>query len=227
MNNLIHINFKTRSLEPAWYRNEIPEVTIDKNMFEVFDETMVGFHARFGQVPLKNYTYPQKFGTKFDTYGFGCVHNSIHQYRPKKNELWNRPCPIMANLRDIDTFLSKQSGKTIQLGHKSDAFMWLEQKYKMSRHTLELANKYGVKLEILTISDLVAHVDYLDLIKMGDHTVKMIMGYQDETDEESRIISPGAPSIKRRLLAIDKLKEFGIVVELIYKKRTLKSKKVV
>lgn len=223
MSNVVYVNFKTKQIEYSEIEQQL--IAPSLNMFEHFDEQVQLIKNRYGDKPLPSFIYVQNFrASKFDTYGYGNVHSSIHQYRPKKGERWNKPCPLPADLRAIDAYLKTKKGETVQLGYKSDPFQWLDMKYGNTKATLELANKYGVTLVLNTMSDLVAHDEYFELVVAGGHVVKVMMGYIGETEEESRRNSPGAPSLKRRELAIEKLEAIGAKVERVYKKRKASTK---
>ncbi len=185
-----------------------------EDIFEQYHYQIKCLEARYGDnQPKKGVVYNQPLkGMIFDTYGRGNVHNSIHQYKPKSKKDWNSPMPFPADMVAIDKFLKSRSGKVLVLGSKSDPFMWMDHKYQITKSVIALANKYDVVLCINTMSDLCANDDYLDLLKAGDHQITMNMGFSDETETESRLNSPGAPSIKRREQAITKLKDAGIEV---------------
>lgn len=182
-----------------------------ETMFEKFDHSITCIVARYGDNPPPQAPiFEQSFrGNIFDTYGHGNVHNSIHQW--KGGKYWNRPIPFPADLRKIESYLKKNSGKVLRLGQKSDPFMWMDHTYSVTKFTLELALKYDVQLSIQTMSDLCAHDDYLDLIKQGNHQVVIHFGFEEIQDEQAeRVLSPGAPSLKRRFSAFQKLKDAGV-----------------
>lgn len=238
MKNVINVDFKRRMIisGPSFETRESTARDLfnqdpPQDMFSHFDHMIQCIEARFGdELPSHGPIYKQTFkGPIFDTYGHGCAHNSIHQYRPKKNEPWNRPIPFPADLRAIETYLKKNKNRVLRLGKKSDPFMWLDGKYSVTKSTLELANKYNVSLVIHTMSDLCACPDYLELIKAGGHSIVMQMGFgeligvkspegfsgysgTDALERIERMVSPGAASILRRKHAIEKLKEAGVEV---------------
>ena len=169
--------------------------------------------ARFSDnQPEQGCVYKQPLNKPiFDTYGNGNAHNSLHQYMPTNRKYWNSPTPFQGDLPAIETYLKRNGGKVLVLGHKSDAFMWMDTRYEITKSVLEIANKHNVQLEIRTMSDLCACNDYLDLIIKGKHSVVMTMGFSeigeaDLAEKYEKSVSPGAPSLKRRQLAIDKLR---------------------
>lgn len=175
--------------------------------------------ARFGDKPPKSgFVYKQKLNTAiFDSYGYGCIHNSIHQYRGGK--YWNEPMPMPADLELIEKYLERMSGKVLRLGYKSDPFMWMDMKYKITKSIIEMANSNNITLMIDTMSDLCGHDDYLALLRGHDHMISMHMGFKRPelaTDQIERLVSPGAPSFKRREQALSRLANAGIEVRRIY-----------
>ena len=146
-----------------------------------------------------------------DSYGRGNFHNSVHQYKGPKG-WWNSPMPFGADLVAIERYLKSMSGETVRFGLKSDPFMWLDCKFNFTKKVLQLATRYGVRLAIHTMSDLCGHDDYLELIEEGGHTVRMQLGVGEGLDLLERRLSPGAPSVKRRLTAVYRLRDAGVSV---------------
>ncbi len=173
--------------------------------------------ARFGDnQPLTGVIYNKPFSMKnnirhVDAYGYGNVHNSKWQFRSRKN--WSHPMPFPSNTDLIDSEFKKHYGKRFVLGHKSDAFMWMDSKYGITMRILESARKNYISLSIETMSDLIASDDYIEkLLELTNLVVVINMG-SNESEEQERLDSPGAPSLKRRLLAAEKLKSNGITVQ--------------
>lgn len=177
--------------------------------------------ARYGSdQPEQGCVYKQPLKMAiFDSYGYGCVHNSIHQYRGGK--YWNKPFPMPADLSAIEAYLKRFKGKVLRLGYKSDPFMWMDQKYGITKSILEIANENDVQLVIHTMSDLCAHEDYLSLLVRGKHSIIMQCGFDDvrlRTDKIERCVSPGAPSIARRESALRKLVDAGVECQQVWTK---------
>jgi hypothetical protein len=152
------------------------------------------------------------YGMKIDAYGRGNLHGSIFQYKPKSNKDWNRPMPFPSDLVKVYSAIKKNKGKIMVLGYKSDPLMWMDNKCGVTKAIIRCANANGVQLVINTMSDLCAHDDYIALLKQGNHSINMNMSLNNGNDELERILSPGAPSLKRRHKAIVKLRDAGIVV---------------
>ena len=90
-----------------------------------------------------------------------------------------------------------------------EAFQYLDLKYKRTLLFLQsLPDKTRIK--IITRSDLIAYEQYIDELKRLDVTITML------TIDESiqRDMEPGAPSIKRRMIAVKKLRENKIKVKI-------------
>ncbi len=152
----------------------------------------------------------------FDTYGNGCAHASNHDKYFVNRDLatYNRPQPFPTSPTMIDDLINNEDETVINLGLKSDAFMWMDLKYGVTKYLLKNLNK-DIKLIIHTRSDLVAHDDYLELLR-NFKTVEVRM-YIPKHDNEhrARIEEPGCPSIKRRCMAMDTLRAAGIAVSLV------------
>lgn len=227
MSTVIAVDFKRRMVRDIPL-SELTQERQEPTMFEYHDQMVSNICARHNEEPLEQgYVYKQSMkSSMFDTYGYGNVHNSLHQYSGGK--YFNSPYPMPADLKAIDKFLNKNSGRVVGLGDKSDPFMWMDQKYQITKSVLILANKYKVTLFIETMSDLCAHDEYLKLLSEGDHTIQMIMGFEEtkakliksrygrEMEESSeqieKAVSPGAPSLRRRQKAIEKLNCCGVNV---------------
>lgn len=146
-----------------------------------------------------------------DCYGDGNVANSTHDrhYINRGNSRWNSPIPFPAHVRKFEGIY--KTSKNITLGYKSDSFMWMEMKYRVTLYFLTqlVENKYTGEIKIYTRSDLIAHDDYIQLLKrLNCKVIFYIPRHRNE--DNARIEEPGAPSIKRRLSAMKKLKQAGI-----------------
>jgi len=156
-----------------------------------------------------------------DTYGRGDVANAATTVDGtptailKRSGLWNAPMPFPASYSEIDCLLEFREVKSVTLGAKSDPFMWMDKKYEVTRYTLMRIKERGLKLTIRTRSDLIAHDDYTQAMDPANTTVIMLVN-NPFNEEISRAEEPGAPSIKRRMQAVEKLRERGIKVEVQY-----------
>lgn len=217
---VIHVDFNKRVVVnrpmPSLMVNE-PQTSLDVDPIAHWKKMVSCIEARFGSEPPEGgCVYKQKLtGPAFDSYGRGCINNSIHEYRGKD---WNRPMPFPCDLEAVEAYLIKNKGKVLRLGLKSDPLMWMDTRYSVTKSVIAMATKYNVRLVIYTMSDLCAHEDYLTLIKEGSHRIGMRMGFKEFKGDErlERLVSPGAPSLKRRALAIENLKAAGVEVSEIY-----------
>jgi hypothetical protein len=226
-NNVIYLNFNTRAVLDKSQYIPIEQKELPLDVFEEFDLMINKIKARFGENQPKDGVMVKKAIFKFknketlETYGRGCIHNSMHNHEIKsmfsKKGMWNAPMPFPVDLRLINKVLEVNSGGTLEVGRAADPFMWMDQKYKNTLNTIHLANKNNVKLVFNTMSDLCATDEYINLLIEGKHKIKMSMGFKIENaDEIERKISPGAPSVLRRKKAFNKLKDAGVDVEECY-----------
>lgn len=164
------------------------------------------------------------YAFEMDTYGRGCVHNCAYCY--SKAELtvhgyWNKPFPMP---RDITTvwkafytvFETNKPHKwreilekriPLRIGSGSDGFMYMDKKYKVTHELLKILRYYRYPYIIVTRSDLVSHDEYLNVLDPDLASVQLSIPSLNE--DLNKKIEPGAPSAKRRLLAIEKLTRNG------------------
>lgn len=100
----------------------------------------------------------------------------------------------------------------------ADPFAWMDTKYGFGKKALEAHR--GKNLEINTRSDLIAHDDYIGLLDPSLHHVTFRV--PNANDQISRVSVGGAPSFKRIMTAIKKLKENEIPVSIIFEDLPLK-----
>lgn len=97
--------------------------------------------------------------------------------------------------------------KTILLSSVTDPYNPYEVKFHKSRNILELLVRSDAHVEILSKSDLM--VNDIDLLKeFRDLSVGISLNTLD--DDFRKDMEPGAPSVKRRLKALEKLHSAGI-----------------
>lgn len=164
------------------------------------------------------------YAFEIDTYGRGCVHDCVYCYA--KAELtvhgyWNNPFPMPVDVSDIwKTFYNvfETDKKTkwrevmekrvpLRIGSMSDSFMFMDQKYGVTKELLRILDHYKYPYVIFTRSDLVAHDDYMSLLNPELCSVQMSISSTD--DKLNNLIEKGAPSAKRRLKALQKLTQNG------------------
>jgi DNA repair photolyase len=147
----------------------------------------------------------------------GCAHGCIYCYARfmKKfsghnNDEWGKFVGVKVNSVElIEKQLSKKPLKgTILLGSVTDAYQPIECKYALTRSIIEAILKYQCPLSILTKSDLVVRdIDILQ--KIVDCEVGLTITTLDR--DKARVIEPLAVSPERRLTALTKLKQAGII----------------
>ena len=164
------------------------------------------------------------YSFEIDTYGRGCLHDCVYCYA--KAELtvhgyWNRPFPMPADMSNIwktfyTVFETDKDSKwrsvmekrtPLRIGSMSDSFMFMDQKYGVTKELLKILDFYKYPYVIFTRSDLVAHDDYIPL--MDPKLCSIQMSISSLNDTLNRKIEAGAPSSTRRLLALQKLNEAG------------------
>ena len=161
---------------------------------------------------------------EIDTYGRGCIHNCVYCYAKAEltvHGMWNNPIPVPVDLNEIrrifyTVFETDKKSKwrdilekriPLRIGSMSDSFMWSDTKYKVTQELLKLLKFYNYPYVVFTRSDLVAHDDYMKLI---DPKLAAIQFSISSTNESLlKQIEPGAPSAKRRMVALQKLAENG------------------
>lgn len=141
-----------------------------------------------------------------EPYSHGDTHDTIYSIHDENK--WNKPFPLPRKVGDLKGVL----GKGVPRGDGPDPFAYMDRKYGATAKAL--LDHYHKPLDIHTRSDLVAHDDYMDYMNPKKHTINMhIMTHNDSI---GKYMEPGAPSAKRRMLAIKKLREKGFKVNLIH-----------
>lgn len=223
-------------------RKIITSVTVKKTIgaspftLDYLKEKISNLDARFGNDYPKDGITVKRAGTikdgtlYLDSYGRGDCHNSQHctNYVNRNKAKWNRPMPCPVDPDNLSMLLDKAYVKNVAkvvFGVKSDPFMWMDQKYEFTKYILYcLKENVDAQVEIFTRSDLVAHDDYITLMGKWCTINMYIPKHQDE--DLTRIEEPGAPSVKRRMIAVDKLKSLGFKVNVVYtQKLTAKKNK--
>ena len=165
------------------------------------------------------------YAFELDTYGRGCIHNCIYCYA--KDQLsshgyWNRPMPFPVNMVEVrkaffNVFETEKPSKwrdvlekkvPLRIGSMSDSFMWMDRKYKVTQELLKILSFYNYPYIVFTRSDLVATDEYMKLIRPDLASIQMSISGGNE--HLTQLIEPGAPSVNRRLKALEKLATAGI-----------------
>lgn len=159
-----------------------------------------------------------------DTYGRGCSHNCTYCYARAElvqHGMWNNPIPVPIDLNEVrkifyTVFETNKKSKwrfaleqkiPLRIGGKSDSFMWADTKYGVTKEFMKILNFYNYPYTIITRSDLVARDDYMSLLRKDLTSVQFSIS--STNDILNKQIEPGAPSAKRRLIALEKLNKNG------------------
>ncbi|WP_419172631.1 radical SAM protein [Halobacteriovorax sp.] len=164
------------------------------------------------------------YAFELDTYGRGCVHDCVYCYAKEQltsHGYWNRPFPMPIDITDVwntfyTVFETNKPNKwrsvlerriPIRIGSMSDSFMFMDKKYKVTQEILRILKHYNYPYIIFTRSDLIAHDEYLNLL--DENLCSIQMSIASTNDKMNKIIEPGTPSSKRRLIALEKLSRSG------------------
>ena len=141
----------------------------------------------------------------------GCSHKCMYCYADYMRrftghrEQWGDFLDV--KIYDKQLSLRPLNGKKVVFCSVTDAYNPFEKKYRVTRKLLEQFAGGGVKVEILTKSDLMLRD--LDILKqIPDITVGVSLNTLDDAIRKK--LEPGAPSIERRLAAIKTLTDEGI-----------------
>jgi len=153
----------------------------------------------------------------------GCFHNCIYcdgrddKYRVEGD--FGRDITIKENALEL---LEKElnparkrrpfaNGFMTICGGVSDAYQPLEKKYRFTQRILELLYKYEHPVHILTKSSLVEKD--IELLRKINNRKKAVVSFSFSTvdDKLGKLLEPGASLPSKRLEAIKKIKESGIV----------------
>ncbi len=144
----------------------------------------------------------------------GCWHVCIYCYAEfmKKysghSEPWGKFIDVKINAPEL---LRKQIRKvkkeTVLLSSVTDAYNPLEQKYLLTRRCLEILLEYQFPVSILTKSELVLRD--IDLFTQFEEC-EVGLTITTDSDYVRKIFEPKAPSIEKRIRALQKLKENNV-----------------
>jgi len=95
----------------------------------------------------------------------------------------------------------------LRIGSMSDSFMWLDRKYRVTYELLKILKFYKYPHIVFTRSDLASTEEYMDV--MDRDLISIQYSICGGNDLLTKIIEPGAPSVKRRLNALKILNENG------------------
>ena len=168
-----------------------------------FEKIKDALHARFGSGSVPKHVIKAWDRPSNEPYRFGCTHNLTN--RPRER-YWNKPMPFPMDMDpDSDTL-----GRKVEVGG-TDPCDWIDSKYGVTLNHIK--NRSNKKLTIHTRSDLIARDDYMESLDLNNHVVVFYL--LDATPFAQRILEPGAPSNARRMKAIEKLRAYGVNVQVI------------
>lgn len=164
---------------------------------------------------LASHTKPDSwFGCKYNMNLYrGCQHQCI--YCDSRSECYQIEnfADILVKANAIDKLEEELSGKrkkgVICFGSMNDPYMPIEKERKLTRQALEVIQKYGFPVHMLTKSDLVVRdIDLLAEIATSYAAVSFTITTVD--DDLARNVEPGASLPSKRLIAMKKLADGGI-----------------
>ncbi len=137
--------------------------------------------------------------------GHGCIYCYARGYIPNFDKPRLKENLLTRVLKDLDRI---PRGTLISMSESSDPYQPLEETYRLTRKVLKLLLRRGMKVLIVTKSDLVVNdVDILD-----PHSVAVSITITTLDDDLAKLLEPGAPPPSRRLEAVVRLSSEGFRV---------------
>lgn len=154
-----------------------------------------------------------KHTVRLDTYHCGCMHNCSYCYAKSLlnfRKFWNSDLPKVTAIQKIVLSIkSHDRNNVIRLGGMTDCFQFIEQKERITYNTILWLNRYKIQYLIVTKSDLVSSDEYM---KIYDKSLVHFQISISATEQRKCSNYEKAPSIKRRIAAIEKLYNEGFDV---------------
>jgi DNA repair photolyase len=155
------------------------------------------------------------FGLKYNMNLYrGCQHQCI--YCDSRSDCYRigdfSQIQVKTNALELldDILPRKRMIGTIGFGSMNDPYMPIEKKYRLTGGALEIINRHGFPVHILTKSDLV--IRDLDLLKDISRLYAAVSFTITTADDQlAKIIEPGAPPPSARFNAIRELNKEGIL----------------
>lgn len=149
----------------------------------------------------------------------GCQHHCI--YCDSRSECYHvdhfdDEIVVKVNAADLlNKSLSRMRKRyTIGTGAMSDPYMPIEKKYELTRKCLEIVDRYGMRINLATKSNLILRdVDILGEIAKRYACISFTITTMDE--ELAKIVEPNAPSPRERMEAVGILNSLGIQTGLL------------
>jgi DNA repair photolyase len=106
------------------------------------------------------------YSKRIDTYGNGCEHECKYCYAKGLLDFrghWNKK-PMISNLGEIHYHIKKlPKYSVVRLGSMTDCFQPIEKEKLITFETIKMLNRYKINYLILTKSNLVSDVKYLEI----------------------------------------------------------------
>lgn len=148
-------------------------------------------------------TCPKKYSfSPYTGCSHACIYCYITSYIPNafkarlKKDLFRR---LKKELKKVDTYIS--------MSNSSDAYTPEEKKYEATRRCLRIFKENGIKVLIITKSDLVSRD--IDILK--DMKASVSITITTLSDSKAKAIEPMAPPPTKRLACLEELHENGIL----------------
>lgn len=142
----------------------------------------------------------------------GCGHGCIYCYSPavlrmKRNEFYDNPMPRKDIINNVKKEAHLYSGKKVLLCFTTDPYQPIEEKYGITRKTIQILVDNGVAPAILTKGGSLARRDF-DLITEGKGEFATTLTFLDEN--KSKEYEPNASTPLDRVANLRAAKEMGI-----------------
>lgn len=139
----------------------------------------------------------------------GCPHGCLYCYATSYIPHFQEPKPKA----DLEKRLRRETlkakpGSLVTMSSSSDPYPNMERDLQITRGCLEILKSRGLKVQVVTKSDLVCRD--ADLLREMESSVSITI--TTIMEDLARILEPGAPSAKRRLEAIRILRQKGVPV---------------
>lgn len=203
--------------------------------YEVYKDLEIRFHGKEFRggitfnTPMKLVNHHATcqqclYAFEIDTYGRGCVHDCVYCYAKAQltvHGYWNNPMPAPIDITEIwktfyTVFETDKASKwrsvmekriPLRIGSMSDSFMFMDKKHGVTKELLRILDYYKYPYIIFTRSDLVAYDEYASLLNPDLCSIQMSIA--STNDKMNKLLEPGTPSSKRRLIALQKLNRGG------------------
>ncbi|HSD56961.1 MAG TPA: radical SAM protein [Methanotrichaceae archaeon] len=139
----------------------------------------------------------------------GCPHGCLYCYATSYIPHFQEPRPKVDLERRLKREASKvKPGCLVTMSSSSDPYPHMERDLQITRGCLEILKSRGLKVQVVTKSDLVCRD--ADLLSEMDSAVSITI--TTIRDDLTRMLEPEAPPTKRRLEAIRILRRKGVPV---------------